>query len=143
MQIVISCVRLLCERLLYVEPPSLSVAISNLRLVCKPRGNHSDSIAESDDNQGLDRLDAAPDDVIESRDDLATNDGDNIDGILSALELVRKGVDHLVLLYSLSLLPGYRPDWWVEPQVRKIFQDGLKFTMSVYMVILFNSFCTG
>jgi hypothetical protein len=43
-QTVISCVKLLCERLLYVEPPSLSNAIFSLRRACKSAsGLHGDS----------------------------------------------------------------------------------------------------
>ena len=34
-QSVISCVRLLCERLLFIEPPDVTDAVFNLRRACK------------------------------------------------------------------------------------------------------------
>ena len=37
-QSVISCVKLLCERLLFIEPASLSDAVYNLRRACKSVG---------------------------------------------------------------------------------------------------------
>ena len=40
-QSVISCVKLLCERLLFIEPASLSDAVYNLRRACKSVGQQS------------------------------------------------------------------------------------------------------
>ena len=67
--------------------------------------------------------DVVHDDVVVNEDDVV--DDDNTGDIVSALELVRRGVEYLVSLYCLSLLPGYLPEWWAEPQVRTRFQDTL------------------
>ena len=61
--------------------------------------------------------DIIDDDVITNENDITDETGDNGAAIVSALELVKEGVCHLVTLYCLSLLPGYLPEWWAEPKV--------------------------
>ncbi|CAI8016313.1 hypothetical protein GBAR_LOCUS10014 [Geodia barretti] len=142
-QTVISCVRLLCERLLYVEPPSLSDAINHLRQTCKPTSCLDDNIGgvaidgqqredEYSDKEEKIRSpvnrtsvtragDVLDDYIIGNEDDITDEGVDNSGGgIVEALELVREGVHHLVTMYCLSLLPGYLPEWWAEPKVRTL-----------------------
>lgn len=48
MQSVVSCVRLLCERLSFIEPPNITEAVYNLRRACRaaaiPEGDVQDRV---------------------------------------------------------------------------------------------------